>query len=45
LDIAVNGAPILPTNGLTIRHTTRYRYRQPVRLGTHRLVLRPRESC
>jgi transglutaminase-like putative cysteine protease len=29
---------------LTIRHRTRYRYRQPVRLGPHRLMLRPRES-
>jgi len=29
---------------LTIRHTTRYRYREPVRLGPHRLMLRPRES-
>jgi len=29
---------------LTIRHTTRYRYRQPVQLGPHRLMLRPRES-
>lgn len=29
---------------LTIRHTTIYRYRQPVRLGPHRLMLRPRES-
>lgn len=29
---------------LTIRHNTRYRYRQPVRLGPHRLMLRPRES-
>jgi transglutaminase-like putative cysteine protease len=29
---------------LTIRHTTRYQYREPVRLGPHRLMLRPRES-
>lgn len=29
---------------LTIRHRTRYRYRTPVRLGRHRLMLRPRES-
>jgi transglutaminase-like putative cysteine protease len=29
---------------LEIRHTTRYRYRRPVRLGPHRLMLRPRES-
>ena len=29
---------------LHIRHTTTYRYRQPVRLGSHRLMLRPRES-
>ena len=29
---------------LTIRHKTRYRYRLPVRLGPHRLMLRPRES-
>ena len=29
---------------LHIRHTTTYRYRQPVRLGAHRLMLRPRES-
>ncbi len=28
---------------LIIRHTTRYRYRLPVRLGPHRLMLRPRE--
>lgn len=29
---------------LRIRHTTTYRYRAPVRLGPHRLMLRPRES-
>ena len=29
---------------LRIRHTTTYRYREPVRLGPHRLMLRPRES-
>jgi transglutaminase-like putative cysteine protease len=29
---------------LTIQHRTTYRYRQPVSLGTHRLMLRPRES-
>jgi transglutaminase-like putative cysteine protease len=29
---------------LRIRHTTTYRYRQPVMLGPHRLMLRPRES-
>ena len=29
---------------LRIRHTTTYRYHQPVRLGPHRLMLRPRES-
>src|SRR5579864_3356600 len=29
---------------LTIHHRTTYRYRQPVSLGTHRLMLRPRES-
>lgn len=29
---------------LEIRHTTRYRYRRPVRLGPHHLMLRPRES-
>ena len=27
---------------LTIRHTTTYRYRLPVWLGAHRLMLRPR---
>jgi transglutaminase-like putative cysteine protease len=29
---------------LKIHHTTIYRYRQPVSLGPHRLMLRPRES-
>ncbi|MCC7276598.1 MAG: transglutaminase family protein [Alphaproteobacteria bacterium] len=29
---------------LRIRHRTAYRYRLPVRLGPHRLMLRPRES-
>ncbi|MGZ5927540.1 MAG: transglutaminase family protein [Rhizomicrobium sp.] len=28
----------------SIRHRTEYHYRQPVRLGPHRLMLRPRES-
>jgi transglutaminase-like putative cysteine protease len=27
-----------------VRHTTVYRYRRPVRLGDHRLMLRPRDS-
>jgi transglutaminase-like putative cysteine protease len=30
---------------LKIHHKTIYRYRQPVSLGPHRLMLRPRESC
>jgi transglutaminase-like putative cysteine protease len=29
---------------LSIRHTTRYRYREPVALGEHRMMFRPRES-
>jgi hypothetical protein len=29
---------------LKIRHRTTYRYREPVRLGAHRMMLRPRES-
>ncbi len=27
-----------------VKHRTTYRYRQPVWLGPHRLMLRPRES-
>jgi transglutaminase-like putative cysteine protease len=30
---------------LSVRHRTSYRYREPVTLGPHRLMLRPRESC
>jgi transglutaminase-like putative cysteine protease len=29
---------------LTVRHVTTYRYRQPVALGEHRMMLRPRDS-
>src|SRR6516164_8754147 len=29
---------------LNVRHTTVYRYYRPVRLGDHRLMLRPRDS-
>jgi transglutaminase-like putative cysteine protease len=29
---------------LTVRHVTVYRYAQPVRLGEHRMMFRPRES-
>ncbi|MBV9828183.1 MAG: transglutaminase family protein [Alphaproteobacteria bacterium] len=29
---------------LTVRHVTTYRYRQPVRFGEHRMMLRPRDS-
>jgi transglutaminase-like putative cysteine protease len=29
---------------LTVRHETRYRYSAPVKFGTHRLMLRPRDS-
>jgi transglutaminase-like putative cysteine protease len=29
---------------LTIRHVTRYNYRQPVSFGEHRMMFRPRES-
>jgi transglutaminase-like putative cysteine protease len=29
---------------LTVRHATHYRYSNPVSLGVHRLMLRPRDS-
>ncbi len=29
---------------LTVKHSTLYRYRQPVRFGEHRLMFRPRDS-
>ncbi|MBB3065287.1 MULTISPECIES: transglutaminase family protein [Limibacillus] len=29
---------------LTIRHTTRYSYKKPVRFGPHRMMFRPRDS-
>ena len=29
---------------LTVRHSTQYRYREPVSLGEHRMMFRPRES-
>src|SRR5450759_1237110 len=29
---------------LTVRHVTTYRYREPVRLGEHRMMFRPRAS-
>ena len=38
------GPPELPSNILSIHHRTIYRYREPVRLGPHLLMLRPRES-
>jgi transglutaminase-like putative cysteine protease len=34
----------LPLITLKIRHVTTYRYRRPVSLGPHRLMLRPRET-
>jgi Bacterial transglutaminase-like N-terminal region len=36
--------PELPLITLKIHHRTTYRYREPVNLGLHRLMLRPRES-
>ena len=29
---------------LTVRHVTVYRYAEPVRLGEHRMMFRPRDS-
>lgn len=29
---------------LTVRHVTHYAYRAPVRLGEHRMMMRPRDS-
>jgi hypothetical protein len=29
---------------LNVRHTTVYCYRRPVRLGDHRVILRPRDG-
>lgn len=37
-------APPLPRDRLAVTHVTRYRYAAPVRLGPHRLMLRPRDS-
>ncbi len=41
LSLAIGGAVVAL---FRIRHTTTYRYREPVYLGPHRLQLRPRES-
>lgn len=30
---------------LSVRHLTRYRYRNPVAFGEHRMMFRPREGC
>jgi transglutaminase-like putative cysteine protease len=35
---------LTPPRRLTVRHLTRYRYSEPVRLGEHRMMFRPRES-
>jgi len=35
---------VYPVLSLKIHHKTTYRYREPVRLGPHRFMLRPRES-
>jgi len=35
----------LPLITLRIHHKTTYCYRQPVSLGPHRLMVRPRESA
>jgi transglutaminase superfamily protein len=31
-------------SGLTVHHSTVYRYREPAGLGEHRMMFRPRES-
>lgn len=36
--------PLPCTRVLTVRHVTTYRYAQPVRLGEHRMRIRPREG-
>lgn len=41
LSCAKNGGPM---QVFAIRHSTFYRYRQPVALGEHRMMLRPRDS-
>lgn len=38
-------APRARMTVLTVRHVTTYRYRQPVALGEHRMMLRPRDSA
>ena len=40
----MNRGNAYPMPILSIRHTTRYRYRNPVALGEHRMMFRPRES-
>jgi transglutaminase-like putative cysteine protease len=41
---ALNSAAMLNMSLLTVRHVTIYRYSEPVRLGEHRMMFRPRES-
>ena len=38
------GRPSSPGRLLTVHHVTTYRYREPVGLGEHRIMFRPRES-
>src|SRR6478672_2954590 len=40
----MNRGKARPMPILSIRHITRYRYRNPVALGEHRIMFRPRES-
>ena len=42
-DVASGGSSILMAL-LTVRHLTVYRYSEPVELGEHRMMFRPRES-